>query len=265
MEQYLNKGIKEVIEDFPEIGRILQDYEIGCVPCMVGTCLLKDVVQIHNLSKEDEKDLFKKISEVIYPGKDIEIPLIEREEPVEEKDKGYSPPIRRLVEEHYLIKRLLSLIPEIAGSLDLKEPKNRDAVLAIVDFIKDYADKYHHAKEEEILFKYFDESSNIIGIMLEDHKTARGYVKTILEALEEKNTDKASHALLLYHDLLSEHIKREDEILYRWIDRNISDSAIGELYSRFDEADKAYIDVPGKYSMFINELERLFDKQGGKK
>ena len=44
MEAYLNKGIKEIIDQFPEIEDILNEYDIGCGPCSVGTCLFKDIV-----------------------------------------------------------------------------------------------------------------------------------------------------------------------------------------------------------------------------
>lgn len=49
-----NKAIQDVITTSPEIGEILARYDIGCVTCKVGICLLKDVVSIHGLSKEDE-------------------------------------------------------------------------------------------------------------------------------------------------------------------------------------------------------------------
>jgi hypothetical protein len=49
-----NKAIQDVIGTYPEIGDILNRFEIGCVSCKVGICLLKDVVSIHGLSKEDE-------------------------------------------------------------------------------------------------------------------------------------------------------------------------------------------------------------------
>ncbi len=49
-----NKAIQDVIGTYPEIGEILGRFDIGCVTCKVGICLLKDVVSIHGLSKEDE-------------------------------------------------------------------------------------------------------------------------------------------------------------------------------------------------------------------
>ena len=49
-----DKAIQDVMKSYPEIGGILERFEIGCVTCKVGICLLKDVVSIHGLSKEDE-------------------------------------------------------------------------------------------------------------------------------------------------------------------------------------------------------------------
>ena len=34
MNEYLNKGIKEIITEHPAIEAILDDYEIGCGPCI---------------------------------------------------------------------------------------------------------------------------------------------------------------------------------------------------------------------------------------
>ena len=49
-----DRAIQDVMQTYPEIGAILNRFEIGCVTCKVGICLLKDVVSIHGLSKEDE-------------------------------------------------------------------------------------------------------------------------------------------------------------------------------------------------------------------
>ncbi len=54
--------IKDVIETHPRIGEILQSFEIGCVTCGVGICLLKDVVSIHALGDEMEKQIEEQIN-----------------------------------------------------------------------------------------------------------------------------------------------------------------------------------------------------------
>ncbi|TWJ16432.1 hypothetical protein [Geobacter argillaceus] len=47
-------AIQDVIAQHPTVGEILGRYDIGCVTCKVGICLLKDVVSIHGLSPEQE-------------------------------------------------------------------------------------------------------------------------------------------------------------------------------------------------------------------
>lgn len=46
-------AIKDVVQNYPGIGRILKDHDIACITCQVGICLFKDVVGIHGLSAED--------------------------------------------------------------------------------------------------------------------------------------------------------------------------------------------------------------------
>ena len=56
------RAIQDVITTYPEIGEILARYDIGCVTCKVGICLLKDVVAIHGLAKEDEAKIEQEIN-----------------------------------------------------------------------------------------------------------------------------------------------------------------------------------------------------------
>ena len=158
MEEYLNKGIKAIISEFPQVGSILEEFDIGCVPCNVGTCLLKDIVEVHNLTSEQENVLMYKIAKVVYPDKDIQMPKLEptatKPEP---KVLSYSPPMKILVDEHKWIKRFLTAVPTLVDQFNIYSEHDREIILIGVDFIRSFADKFHHAKEEDILFKYFDE------------------------------------------------------------------------------------------------------------
>jgi hemerythrin-like domain-containing protein len=258
METYLNKGIKEVIDQFPVVENILNEYDIGCAPCTVGTCLLKDIVEIHNLPADREQEMMTRIAKTIYPDREIEIPQIKRKIEAETKEMKYSPPMKKLVDEHVLIKRLVALLPEIVKNLDVDSDEGRQLVIDTVEFIRFYADKYHHAKEEDILFKYFDENLDILKVMHEDHTQARSHVKAILAALERKDKTTVAKHLTAYGELLTEHIKKEDEILYPWLDKNLSDTQIGELFAKFNETDEQIGYSPAKYEAFINRLEEKF-------
>ena len=66
----LNNGIGEqainkTIEEHPVIGEILKKYDISCVTCGVGICLVKDVVSIHALGDEVEAHIGKEINDYL--------------------------------------------------------------------------------------------------------------------------------------------------------------------------------------------------------
>jgi hemerythrin-like domain-containing protein len=166
--------------------------------------------------------------------------------------------MKLLVGEHTLIKRFIALVPELAERLELESEGGRQLVLDGVDFIRSYADRCHHAKEEDILFAYFDPELDILKAMHEDHRRGRGYVKGILGALERGDRDGVAANLFGYAGVLSEHIKKEDEILYPWMDRSLSVRQVGEMFSKFREADERFTDARAKYGIFVDTLEETF-------
>ena len=256
MEEYLNTPIKELITKFPAVGKLLEEYDIGCVPCQVGTCLFKDIMEIHNLPEEDEKELMARIAKEIYPDRAIEIPKMERKAKARSLELRYSPPMEKLVDEHVLIKRCIALIPQVLEHLDAESAADREVLYGIVDFIRSYADKFHHAKEEDILFKYFDENLDILATMLEDHRQGRGHVRDLVDALSRQEGAEIVKHLSAYRELLTEHIRKEDEILYPWMDRNLSVKQIGELFSKFNEVDElSGNDVTERCKTFVSQLE----------
>ena len=259
MEQYLNTGIKEVIQKFPHIGEILGQYGIGCVTCAVGTCLLKDVVQIHGLSKDRETILMSQIQKVIYPQLQLQLPGISLPlEPIKAAKPKYSPPIRTLIEEHERIKQLLALIPAICDGL--KVQLNQQLVNETVYFIRNYADSFHHAKEEEILFAYTDENSTIIQVMMEEHQKGREFVKSVVEGLAANDEWKVITGFSEYRNLLLQHIQKEDEILYPWIDRNLSTRQVGELVTKFNEVNHKFgKEISNNFEEFLTKLADKFN------
>ncbi len=289
-EKYLTKGIKEVITEFPQIGELLNGHNIGCVSCNVGTCLLKDVISIHGLPKAVEAVVMAQIASIVEPGEHDAAALVETpigyaaalveapigyaaalveapigyaaalvEAPIgyAAADLKYSPPVKKLVDEHVKIKKLLSRIPAIIEGLESKDMIDRKLIESAVYFIQNYADKFHHAKEEDILFKYADETLEIISVMHEDHKAGRSFVKLVLAGLEEESKEKISNGLKGYKNLLTEHIRKEDEILYPWIDRGLTTRQVGELMVKFSESDKMFgHSISKEFDEFIESIEK---------
>lgn len=259
MQEYLDKNIKEIIEEFPPIADVLNRYDIGCVSCGLGSCLFKDIIDIHALDPVEEAALMAGIARIIYPDRQVAIPRIERKSRPPAGESAYSPPMEKLVNEHRLIKRWVAIIPRIIKDLDVTTESGRQLIRRGIDFIQSYADKFHHAKEETILFKCFDENLDIIKTICADHENARARVREMLAALDRQDKDTIAAHLKAYQELLTEHIKKEDDILYRWMDRNLSVTQVGELFSRFREKDEEFGDMPLKYEEFISQLEKIFN------
>ncbi|MFW5981508.1 MAG: hemerythrin domain-containing protein [bacterium] len=255
MEKYLNKGVQVVIEENSRVGEILDDFGIACTSCTAGSCLLKDVVGIHNLPPEEEVELMYQIEKTLYPDRDVQKPEVKVEKTAK-KEITYSPPVQQLVDEHKVIKRWLAMVPDVLEKLEEDPDKVWPWVATAAEFSSNYADRYHHAKEEDILFKYSDEELEIIQVMYDEHVEGREHVAAVREAAKERDKEKAAEHLLAYRELLQEHIKKEDEILYPWIDRNLSTKEVGELFSKFANANQEAEELnPQKYEDFVRRVE----------
>lgn len=83
----------------------------------------------------------------------------------------------------------------------------------------------------------------MIKVIKNDHTRVRGHVKAMLQGIQDKDRKALAEQLKAYSEILPEHIKKEDEILFPWIDRNLSTKQVGQLYSKFNEIDGEYGDA----------------------
>ncbi len=257
MQVYVTRGIKDIIREFPRVGKILEEYGIGCGPCTVGLCQLKDILEIHKLTKEAEVQLTLRIEAEIYPDRNIAVQSNTAAlQNTSSKEGCFSRALQILVDEHKLIKRWLALITDLAQNLDLNSERDRQGSENGIDFIRSYADRLHHGKEEAILFTYFDDTADIFQVIYEDHKRARSFVQEMLRALNEKNTEKFVSNMLDYAVLLKEHIRKEDEMLFPWLDSRLTDEQKEELVVLFEHSDKRAVMDNRKYPLLIERLER---------
>jgi hemerythrin-like domain-containing protein len=139
-------------------------------------------------------------------------------------------PIAPLMIEHRLIERMVHLMRQDLERIRanvLVDPEFAfvDPVFidVAVDFMRTYADRCHHGKEEEILFAELDrktippELQAILDELVEEHKQAREYTKELVKAKENylRQEPEAVNQILFYLDKLTamypKHIIKEDE------------------------------------------------------
>ncbi|PIY06298.1 MAG: hypothetical protein COZ21_03000 [Bacteroidetes bacterium CG_4_10_14_3_um_filter_31_20] len=142
--------------------------------------------------------------------------------------------IEDLVNDHKLIVSLLDVIDKIDNSKNYE----KDYFEKIIYVIKNFADKFHHGKEEEILYPYvvehkgFSKENGPVAIMFIEHDEGRGYVK---KASDELKNNFANYSVIIenlksYSELLRGHIYKEDNILYPMIDSVITDVENEQLF-----------------------------------
>jgi hemerythrin-like domain-containing protein len=136
-----------------------------------------------------------------------------------------------------------------------------------VDFIRNFADRCHHLKEEKLFFPALEErgipnEGGPIGMMLMEHEEGRGYVRAMAGALDgwEKGQE-ASQAVVIenaraYVRLLREHIQKEDEILFHMADEVLTQGDQDLLLRQFEEREAKEIGT-GVYEKYLKIAEEL--------
>ena len=135
-------------------------------------------------------------------------------------------PVEILISEHRLIEQMVKLLEKEMKRIVDSGKVDSNFIVVAVDFLRTYADRYHHGKEEGILFKGLSSkklSDNDQKIMLElvmEHALARKTVKSLESLKEDYVAGKTkTHAGIIslmktLIDLYPKHIQKEDELFF---------------------------------------------------
>ena len=172
-----------------------------------------------------------------------------------------------LKKDHRLIEKMLYILQKVAKKFGQGGDVPADSLKNASEFIRTFADNYHHGKEEELLFKAMEErgfprEGGPIGVMLIEHDEGRGYTRALAESIEKyaagDNTAKKAIAenARNYSNLMSQHIPKEDGILYMMADNILPESFQEELLKKFEIVEKEKLGEGGwqKYADLVDQL-----------
>jgi hemerythrin-like domain-containing protein len=142
-------------------------------------------------------------------------------------------PTDTLRHEHVLILRALGVAEAAAGALARGDGPDDAFWTGLVAWLRGFADRNHHAKEEQALFPAMVKAGvpsegGPIGVMLAEHVEGRGFIR----AMELGGPPRAG-AARAYVRLLRAHIDKENEVLFRIAESVLDDRAQAELAGRF--------------------------------
>jgi hemerythrin-like domain-containing protein len=153
-------------------------------------------------------------------------------------------PTTILVHEHDLILQALDALETILSRLEAGGAPDPAYFEKAVEFLKTFADKCHHGKEEDLLFKAmvnrgFPLQGGPIGVMLSEHETGRAFIRGMADATARLGADSSAARQVIdsgrgYIQLLRAHIAKENTILFPMADRVLTPEDQAGLAVAFD-------------------------------
>ncbi len=153
-----------------------------------------------------------------------------------------------LKHEHEAITFTLKILGKMLESTEEGNSINVDDAVALLNFLKEFADKCHHGKEEGILFPALEKAGiskneGIIKDLLQEHEQGRTLIREMDVALKSKieNVSAFVRAAKSYSKLLSQHIEKENTILFPMGEQALSSAQLNEIYDSFEEYEERVI------------------------
>lgn len=169
-----------------------------------------------------------------------------------------------LMEDHKAILSALELLEKMLAKRT-SEAEEIAEFQGFIGFLKEFADKCHHGKEEGMLFPAMiaagvPDRGGPVGVMMAEHIQGRGFISAMSEALEGAyDRPKLEKAARDYIALLRAHITKEDTILFPMADRVIQDLDLERLHAGFEEHEETVLGH-GRHEELHHMLHEMQEK-----
>ena len=170
-----------------------------------------------------------------------------------------------LMIEHRLIEKMIEIIRKKISEIEQTRELEPGFIENVVDFIRVYADRTHHGKEEEILFRNCTKKSmsvedvDLMNELIEEHEYSRKTIEGI--ELAYKNYEQGQDSLNILLEKLKaltyvypKHIEKEDKVFFPDSEKYFSEKEQQEMLEEFWEFDKKMIHE--KYRAVVDNLKK---------
>ena len=175
-------------------------------------------------------------------------------------------PVEILITEHKLIIYAVGVLRKEQQKIAAAGKVDPNSIVAAVDFFRTYADRYHHGKEEGILFNalYGRKLSVADGKMMRElileHATARRTV-TSLESLKTSYVGGDAESLVgilealnALIELYPRHIEKEDKHFFIPVMAYFTEKEQKEMLQKFLQYNQNFTD--NRYKLAMETLEK---------
>ena len=160
-------------------------------------------------------------------------------------------PTDMLEGEHRVIAKIIMVVSMLADQLDAGQPVDVEMLQQMVEFLRVYADRYHHGKEEQLLFPLLVRRGVPmrgcpIEALTREHVIGRELVDGFSEALlgYQKYGPVAEDTLLknlrAITDLYTNHIWKENYLLFPMTNKVLGLDDLNALSRDFEKVEQEF-------------------------
>ncbi len=172
-----------------------------------------------------------------------------------------------LMHEHEAIKFGLNILETMVDKLSKGVDVEKTDLNDMLNFLKNFADKCHHGKEEQYLFEYLvkagmSKEKGPVAVMLQEHNMGRSLIREMTESLNALSID--NNAFIgsagKYITLLRAHIEKENKVLFIMADDRLDEKTQTEIYEKFEkyEAEVMGLDKHEELHKLLHSLAKKY-------
>ena len=183
-------------------------------------------------------------------------------------------PTQMLENEHLVIAKIVGAAPVLADRLEAGATIDVVTLQGVVEFMRTFADKCHHGKEEELLFPLLGKKGIPlqgcpIGVLTTEHARGRILVNGLADSAEAYQKDDPAgkqgviQALRGIAGLYPNHIWKEDYLLFPLTNKVLTPEEQHTLYRQFEQVEETIgRDVHHRLEQFAERLEQQIQETG---
>ncbi|MCF8460949.1 MAG: hemerythrin domain-containing protein [Flavobacteriales bacterium] len=152
-------------------------------------------------------------------------------------------PIDTMLHEHDVISQAADIVETLNGAWEDDADGYAEKATKLIAFFREYADDYHHRKEEDVLFPALkDHPDFVLEEMVDEfeqhHEDFREYAADAESALADGDHAASYKHLKAYVSDLLDHIAAENDEIFVLAENLLSENDLETIYFRFEDIDR---------------------------
>jgi hemerythrin-like domain-containing protein len=170
--------------------------------------------------------------------------------------------------EHRVIEQAMRALEGMCLRMQTGSIVPDEELTKLLDFIRNFADGFHHSREESHLFPALEQigiknEDGPLSFLREEHETERKLLGVLESAIGDYRHNKAAaekfvSAAMEFKDHLIEHIEREDSLLFILAEEMLDDEVKDSINHVLAEEVERAAEMTQRYERLAEELENAW-------